>query len=292
MLYECPRGTAKTAAAGAFSSEWSRAASGAVRRAVLTVKLGSYWRVGATGMCFAVFGLGGLALRFVAFPLLSLVERTPGAQRRRAREMLHLSMRLFVWLMTVAGTMSSEVRGRERLANRGQLVLANHPSLIDVVLLMALVRNANCVVKGSLFHNPFTRGPVTMAGYLCNSGGPSLVANAIESLRDGSNLLLFPEGTRTPLRGALHMQRGAANIAVRGRINIRPVVIRCSPPVLGKGMKWWQVPPRRAHFVIDVCEEIAIQRFLDHGANETVAVRKVTQHLHEYFSGELRRVNA
>jgi 1-acyl-sn-glycerol-3-phosphate acyltransferase len=239
-----------------------------------------------------VFGLGGLTLRFVAFPLLALLVRTPAARRSGARRMIRLLMGSFVWLMTVLGAISSEVRGRERLQSNGQLVLANHPSLIDVVFLMALVRNADCVVKSALFRNPFTRGPVIMAGYLCNSGGAALVGDAIDSLRASSNLLLFPEGTRTPLQGAMHMQRGAANIAVRGRVNIRPVVIRCSAPFLGKGMRWWQVPPRRPHFVIEVCEEIAIAPFLDNDTSATIAARRVTRYLHEYFYGELQRVNA
>jgi 1-acyl-sn-glycerol-3-phosphate acyltransferase len=243
-------------------------------------------------MCFIVFGLGGLALRFVAFPLLALLVPASASRRRGARWMIHFLMQSFVWLMTVVGAISCEVRGRERLQSFGQLVLANHPSLIDVVFLMALIRNADCVVKSALLRNPFTRGPVSMAGFLCNDEGPGLVGDAIESLRAGSNLLMFPEGTRTPLRGAMHMQRGAANIAVRGRVNIRPVVIRCSAPFLGKGMKWWQVPPRRAHFVIDVREEIAIEPFLDNGTSDTIAARRVTRHLHEYFSGELLRVNA
>jgi hypothetical protein len=59
------------------------------------------------------------------------------------------------------------------------MIIANHPSLIDVVFLIGLVRQANCVVKQSLWENPFTRGPVrapntsaTTAAWTCSMPPP------------------------------------------------------------------------------------------------------------------------
>jgi hypothetical protein len=121
------------------------------------------WRVCATGMCFAVFGIGGLAMRFIAFPVLRVVAPARDVRRDRARELIHVLLSAFVQLMRIVGVMSYEVHGVERLQRRGQLLLANHPSLIDVVLLMSLVRNADCIVKEAA--NP-TRGSVRMAEFL------------------------------------------------------------------------------------------------------------------------------
>jgi 1-acyl-sn-glycerol-3-phosphate acyltransferase len=90
----------------------------------------------------------------------------------------------------------------------------------------------------------------------------------------------------------MRMQRGAAHIAVRGRIDITPIVIRCAPPVLTKGTKWWHAPKRRAHFIIEVREDIAIAPFVDGAASASIAARRVTRHLLDYFSRELLRANA
>ena len=50
------------------------------------------WRLFATGMCFAIFGIGGLLLRVLVFPLLALL---PGDARRRRARARHTVSRLF-----------------------------------------------------------------------------------------------------------------------------------------------------------------------------------------------------
>jgi len=105
----------------------------------------------------------------------------------------------------------------------------------------------------------------------------------------GNNLIVFPEGTRTPRNGDIRFKRGAANIAVRGKCNLIPVVIRCTPSTLGKGDTWWKVPPRRVQLTIEVQEEIDIQTFLSAAENETLAARHLNEHLQQYFAEENKR---
>jgi 1-acyl-sn-glycerol-3-phosphate acyltransferase len=251
------------------------------------------WRVCATAFCFVTFGLGGLALRLLAFPLLRIAVASAQRRETLARRMIHESFRLFIGLMCACGIMRLEVRGAERLQRRSLLVLANHPTLIDVVILISLVRNADCIVKGSLLRNPFTRGPVSCAGFICNDDGPGLIDAAIASVRRGSALIIFPEGTRTrPETPTLHLQRGAANIAVRGALAVTPVVIRCTPPFLTKGAKWWRVPKRAASIVVEVRDDLPVDAFIDSAPSPATAARNLTRHLSEYFMKELARADA
>lgn len=246
------------------------------------------WRVLATGLAFFAFGLGGLLLRLVFFPTLRLCFWLSRQEEARfARWAVHHSFRCFVELMRVLGLLSYEVRGLDRLQRQGLLILANHPTLIDVVFLISLLPNADCVVKASLARNPFTRGPVCATNYICNDSGAGLVEDCIHSLRQGGNLIIFPEGTRTPRHGgAIRLQRGAANIAVRGRTDITPIRISCQPLSLGKGQPWWQVPPRRIHFCLEVCEDISVQAFLERADSDALAARQLTDYLHDYFFTE------
>jgi 1-acyl-sn-glycerol-3-phosphate acyltransferase len=249
-------------------------------------RIGHGWRVLATGLSFALFGLGGLLLRVLVFPLLSLCVRAPKARIRLSRGLIRLSFRFFVGIMRTLGVLRYEVSGLDKLDRRGLLILANHPTLIDTVFLIAFVRNADCIVKSGLWNNPFTRGPVRAAGYVCNDRGPELVEDCIASLRGGGNLIVFPEGTRTPRGGGIELKRGAANIAVRGARAVTPVRIGCEPPTLGKGDKWWRVPPRQASFRIAVGDDIAIERFTGPDVTDTVAARRLTEYLQRYFMEE------
>ncbi len=255
-------------------------------------KLGHAWRVLGTALSFAAFGLGGVLLGLLVFPLLRLAVRDRARLGRLARRLVQASFAGHVWLMRRLGVMSWEFHGAERLRRPGLLVLANHPTLIDVVCLIGMIEEADCVVKSRLATNPFTRGPLRAAGYIFNDNGAGLIQDCIDSVRAGKNLVIFPEGTRTPRGEVLGpLQRGAANIAIRGALDVTPVLIRCTPPTLGKGEKWYRVPSRRFHIRIEVLPDIPVAPFLADSA-EALAARRLTEHLETTFKTELARAGA
>lgn len=250
-------------------------------------RLGRAWRVVATGACFLTFGAGSMLLGLVVFPLQRLLVRNRVRAQAGARRLIRLAFRFFVRMMCCTGVITVEVRGREHLHGGGRLILANHPTLIDVVLLMALVERGDCVIKGALGRNPVTRGTVRAAGFVFNDGGgEELLADCVNSVRTGNNLIIFPEGTRSTRGEPLRLQRGAARVAVHGALDITPVRIRCTPATLAKGEKWYQVPLRRPHFRIEADAPIAISPFLAGAGNHALAARHLTRHLTDYFSRE------
>jgi 1-acyl-sn-glycerol-3-phosphate acyltransferase len=256
-------------------------------------RAGHLWRVLATGLCFAAFAVGSLLLGVVLFPLLRLFARDRQRAALQARGCIRLAFRGFVAAMRTCGVLTVEVRGLERLQGGGLLILANHPTLIDVVLLMALVEQGDCVIKGALGRNPVTGATVRAAGFVMNDdGGEELVQDCVRSVRTGNNLIIFPEGTRSSGLLPMRLQRGAARVAVHGEVDITPVRIRCTPATLAKGEKWYQVPVRRPHFLIEVDERIAVSPFIESAANHALAARHLNQHLTDYFSKEQELASA
>jgi len=245
-----------------------------------------YWRLVATAASFTLFGLGSLCLRLVIFPLLSRLPGTPEAHQRRARATISRLFWLFIRFMARCGVLTYDVQGAEKLGRPGQMIIANHPSLIDVVFLIGLVRNANCVVKQSLWQNPFTHGPVREAGYISNDGSMDMLDAAGQALRDGQTLIIFPEGTRTVPGQAPAFHRGGAAIALRGARILTPVVIKVSPTTLTKAEPWYRIPQRRVHFSFRVGADIDPQTFAAQGPAPQ-ASRKLNDHLHHYFIKEL-----
>ena len=132
------------------------------------------WRLLATGASFVLFGLGGLLLRLIVLPMLGLLPGDATTRRDRARAAISKAFHLHVRFMYRSGVLRYEFQGAERLGRPGQMIIANHPSLIDVVFLIAHARHASCIVKQSLWRNPFTRGPVRRAQYISNNGSPQM----------------------------------------------------------------------------------------------------------------------
>lgn len=244
------------------------------------------WRLVATGLSFALFGLGGLALRVLVFPLQRLLPGDAAARRRRARLAIRHTFRLLVRFMLRAGVIELDFKHADRLGRPGQLIIANHPSLLDVVLLVGYIPDANCVVKHKLAANPFTRGPVRNAGYITNDQSLDMLDRAAQALRAGETLLMFPEGTRTPLGSPPRFHRGACAIALRGAGIVTPVVIRMNPRSLTKGEPWWRVPNRRIRYSIEVGSDLDPRQWLTHDL-PPAAGRKMNDFLHTYFEARL-----
>ena len=246
-------------------------------------RLNRAWRIFATGFSFACFGLGALLMGFTLWPLLRLSSLDSRIAIARVQRAVSASMRLFVWLMKSLGLLTWEVRGRERLAARGQFVIANHPTLIDVVYLIGFMPEVDCIVKQALWRNVFLRWPVSWAGYISNETGEGLVAACVAALHAGRSLVVFPEGTRT--RPGQHpvFQRGAAQIALSARRDLTPVTITCEPITLTKGNAWYRVPPRRPHWVISVGTPVRIDEFLEAREAQSLAARHLTQALEQWF---------
>lgn len=245
-----------------------------------------YLRLLATAASFLLFGICGLGLRVVVFPLLACLPGDAVARRKRARRTISRLFWLFIRFMQRSGVLTFEVVGAERLGQPGQMIIANHPSLIDVVFLIGLVRDANCVVKKSLWDHPCTHGPVRAAQYISNDGSLNMLDSAVAALQGGQTLIIFPEGTRTTPGQAPEFHRGAAAIALRGARMITPVTIRVAPTTLTKAEPWYRIPARRVHFSLHVGADIYPADFAAQGPAPK-ASRLLNDHLHHYFLKEL-----
>lgn len=249
------------------------------------------WRVGATGLSFASFGLGGIAIATVVAPLVNMSTSDDHKRRQRTQKVIKTSFKGFTEMMVKLGIMTYSVQGLEKLQHsRQELVIANHPTLIDVVILIGLMQQANCVVKESLWSNPFTGGPVRSAGYILNAGSNQFIHDCVTRLQqnNAASLLIFPEGTRTQKHEQINeFQRGAANIAIRANVPIRPVMIRCTPTTLTKNEKWYHIPSRPFHIEIKVLDAISISDALTDLSVNPKNVRLLNQYLQQFFKHEL-----
>ena len=120
-------------------------------------KLSTAWRVFATGFVFVLFGVGALFISLTMFPLLRLSTFDSDVARKRIQRGMQLTFRVYMEVMRVLGILTYRVEGAERLRESGRLIVANHPTLLDVVLLVSQMPEVDCIVKRGLWRNPFLR---------------------------------------------------------------------------------------------------------------------------------------
>ena len=240
-----------------------------------------------TGLLFAVFGIGGLLLATVVIPPLGWL-RGPGNDRElMAQRVIHHSFRLFTWFGSRLRLLGLDEHGTERLERPGQLVIANHPSLLDVVYLISRMPQADCVVKRELWRNPMLRSVVRVCGYIPNDGGEAVIDACSERLSRGRSVILFPEGSRSPYGNLGPFQRGAAYVALASKCPITPVVIQVRPPALKKGQPWYALPNERLRFSLEVGESFFARDLLQEDLPRTIAARRITVGFRSLFDARL-----
>lgn len=249
---------------------------------VMRARLNWCWRLGATAFGFSLFGIGGLCLALGWFAPMRLFVRDPERRRRLAQASIRQSFRAFLVTVRFLGVLDYRIEGQGLLLqDRRCLIVANHPTLIDYVLIASVLPECDCIVKQALWHNFFLRGVVRAADYIPNIETLDLFARCQQRLDRGGVLLIFPEGTRTRPGQPLKLQRGAANIAVRTGTDLRLVLIDCQPPTFTKQDKWYQVPRTKPMFRVEVKERVAVQPFIENAPSEAIAARRLTDFLNK-----------
>lgn len=240
------------------------------------------WRLIATAIAYSTFGIGALTMGLLIFSLIRLVTRDPLKTKRRIQYTIHKGFAFFIWWMKTLGIMTIEYQGVDKLKkDQGVIVIANHPSLIDVVIIIGLIPYADCIVKQALWNNFFIKW-IVKAAYIPNRNAEGLFDDCRKALEDGGNLVIFPEGTRSVAGKPLKFQRGISNIAIKTNAEIRPIQVHCKPEFLTKRLKWYQIPEKKAHFLIKVDDRISTASNIE-GVKPTMASRKLTQYLEEYY---------
>jgi 1-acyl-sn-glycerol-3-phosphate acyltransferase len=244
------------------------------------------WRLLGTTLSFIFFGVGGLVYGLVVFPLMFVFIRNPDRRRYLARQAIGHGFAAFTAFMRALGLFTLRIEGREHIDDqRRQLIIANHPTLIDVVILISLFPQANCVIKEAVVRNPFMRSTVRAADYISNRAPEELLESCVEYLTTGNSLLLFPEGTRTSPGESIVFKAGAATVAARTGVDILPIIIECEPHFLSKRQPWHHVPRKVPEFRVRILPPSPVSAFVTRQDDE----RNCRQELNDALLGLVRK---
>jgi 1-acyl-sn-glycerol-3-phosphate acyltransferase len=176
-----------------------------------------------------VFFVGALAIWLVTLPF------------DRRRVLLHLySCAWATFYVVINPYWRLDVVGREKLPWRGGAVLvANHASLIDILVLFGLFRPYKWVSKAENFRLPFVGWNMRLNGYVSlvrgdRSSVVAMLAQCSRLLARGNPVLFFPEGTRSRDGSLQPFKDGAFELAVEHNVPLIPVAVHGTSRALPK----------------------------------------------------------
>jgi 1-acyl-sn-glycerol-3-phosphate acyltransferase len=219
-------------------------------------------RVALTGIAFAGFFVGAALLGSL---VLRLVHLGPGTLTERQRRCQSLVRTTWVWFhhyLRWAGLVHLAWTRLPTGVQAPAIIIANHPTLIDITALTVALGPACIVAKRALFANPMV-GPLLRACGHIPVGSPDdgtdlAVDQAEARLRAGHRVILFPEGTRSPVGGLGRFRLGAFELARRTGVPVQPVRITAQPPALWKGLPWYRIPRHTVDFRIEPLPPIRV----------------------------------
>lgn len=183
------------------------------------------YRILAKLFCFAFFGICSLILAILLFPIIHIIT---GFNEKRfkvfVRKFNYQYFKIFVKIAEILGAIQLTVENKDSLKDlRSKVVIANHPSLFDVVILFSLIPNANCIVKGELIQNKFISLIIRNLYIPNNIPFEDQLEMAKASMNEGNNLIIFPEGTRSKPGEPWEFKKGAARFALYAQNDVVPI---------------------------------------------------------------------
>ena len=206
-----------------------------------------------TPILHAAWGLLAWLAFFLAVVFTMLVALlVPGMHRRQ---------RLAAWAcksVFVLARVKVTVRGRENLPDEHCVVVANHASYIDGVLLKGyLPGRFNFVIKGEMrdfgpAHFLLRRSGAKFVERSEISGSTRDARQIVRAAQDGESLGVFPEGTFEEQPGVGRFRPGAFAAAVRGKLPVVPIAISGTRHMLPAG----RMLPRPGPLTIEILPAI------------------------------------
>jgi len=200
----------------------------------------------ATILARILFGLyGWVVFFFCALFALLAVLFVPGEERRH-RLAAAASRAIFI----LAGV-PPEIRGLDNVPHGHAVVVANHASYVDGMLLKGyLPYRFSFVIKGEMRSIPVAHFLLRRSGSkfverFSASGSARDARRIVKAAQSGDSLAFFPEGTFRTEPGVGRFRPGAFVAARRGNMPVVPVAITGTREMLPAGRMWpWPVIPR------------------------------------------------
>ena len=211
----------------------------------------------------------------ILFSLLMIATALVTGWWDRDRRLVHVVGtwwgQLVLWTIT-AGRLT--ITGRHHIhPHKPYILVANHQSLFDIVVLFCLQRQFKWMAKAGLFQIPFLGWGMAAGRYIRLARGRhgsirDTYAHAKQWLASGMSVFMFPEGTRSVTGELGAFKNGAFKLAVDTGVPIVPIVVTGTRDLIRRGS--WRFEPGRAVRVqifpsIDPAQygEAGVERFRD-----------------------------
>ncbi len=207
---------------------------------------------------FIIFGIGSLLLSFLFLPIGGIFLQGE-KKREKFSHIIHKLWHVYAQFFVVLGLIKIEKHNVEQV--KGKIIVATHPTFIDILILIGIYDNSLCIAKKELLNNIFLKNIIKNV-YIPNNIDLDEFKNiCTEALNDGYNIIIFPTGTRTVEGEEIKIHKGSAAVQIASGADILPVKIECNYPFLQKGKPIYDAGEKVITYSITQLDPIRLSDF-------------------------------
>lgn len=216
-------------------------------------------------MVFTIFGIGSLLLSFLFLPIGGIFLQGE-KKREKFSHIIHKLWHIYTQFFVVLNLIKIEKHEVKQV--KGKIIVATHPTFIDILILIGIYDNSLCIAKKELLNNIFLKNIIKNV-YIPNNIELDEFKNiCTKTLNDGYNIIIFPTGTRTVEGEEIKIHKGSAAVQIASGADILPVKIVCDYPFLQKGKPIYDAGEKVITYSITQLEPIKLSDF-----NETSEIK-------------------
>ncbi|MCX6333896.1 MAG: lysophospholipid acyltransferase family protein [Bacteroidia bacterium] len=187
-----------------------------------------------------VVWLIGITLIVVLFPvtLIAWLLALPFDRKRKVTHAMLIFQGLF--LSYTVPIWKIKIEGRKKaVKGTTYVIICNHMSILDILLVMCLRYRFKWISKIENDKLPIIGWYLKLADYITVNRGDKeskekMMEGSYKCLKEGSSIMLFPEGTRSTDNQIGFFKRGAFQLALAAQVPVLPVLIDGTGGILPK----------------------------------------------------------
>ena len=236
-----------------------------------------YLRSALIILCFGVFGLGAMVLNFFVFPILKKIYKYEKRTEMYSEIIRHL-WRFFINLITALKLIKLEIKDKNALQNiKNKVIVATHPSFIDIVILVALIPKSTGFAKKDAAHNFIFKNLVSGLFISNDIELEELKSETKKYLDMGFNVIIFPMGTRHRKNEYPKIKKGASLVALNAHKNIVPIKIYTNKAFLFINQPFYEAGKDTIIYAIEVLPEIRLDQY--YSDSEIIMKKNITKQI-------------
>lgn len=185
-----------------------------------------------TVILFLLFFIGCILLRLLII-ILYLVPVRKSSKQHLVCKLMQITCK---GILLVATSVKKEhINKANEKFNRPAIIIANHQSFIDILVLLSLSSKIVMVTNHWVWHSPFFGAIIRYADfYYIGEGYEQYVERMRKKVQEGYSVAVFPEGTRTYNGKMKRFHKGAFYLAETLQLDILPILLYGNNKIIAK----------------------------------------------------------